>query len=585
MTYDSATLREKAGQHLFIPTFTAKQSDFKIAQILQSGSLELRGQPPFTIGPSVDWSANPYNDTNWQFIFQSLRWTEPLRRAGEATSNEAFLQLYSDILESWCKANLVDRPKSHYAWYDMSSGIRVICLAAAIHTLGPSDWLLSALRAHGEKLSDPNFGSQRGNHALHVRIGLLIAGHLLKEPNWIGQAALGIKDLLLASIDEEGVDTEGGMQYQLNNYLWYREAASHLRAVDIPVGTEFDRLKKMPDFIAHATASTGWPVQFGDSDPMELPDLDSPHLEFLKSKGKSGHAPAETYKKFGAGYIFARTHWNIASVRNQLFYSLRFGPATASQPHAHSDGGSITLTYDETELLFESGRYRYDKSPLSRYLKSSAAHNSVISSADPYDVNTPTNLITSNSNKVLDWTIVERRETRGTIWRRGVLHDRARGRLIVLDQVHGELDSRIDQCWQLPVNSIVRFKNRRALIETGSSHSLQMVWYNDNDVDGTVLEGRSPDLVGWRSTSYGEAFPAPTLRIGADSRSMRTVTVLAPSMPTDAKLRLACFGSFVDSHSSEEAGRPFNGVLQLSQGNDRVFVDFDMDRGMASLRK
>ncbi|MGP5524756.1 heparinase II/III family protein [Glutamicibacter arilaitensis] len=338
-------IKSKATAHLIGPLFSSRSNDKRMADLLVGGNLYLRDTPAFDITNEIDWSADPYGDRNWQFIYHSLRWTEPLRRMAVSSEDEVYGRLYERILKSWVNDNILASPKSSYAWYDMSSGIRACVFAAAISLFGETDWLLEALEVHGNKMSSPSFGAKVGNHALHVRIGLLVAGDLLNRSDWVDLARGDIERLFNESINHEGVDFEGGMQYQTSNYFWYQEAEAHLGALGIEASDFRERLAKMPVFLTHSVNTLGRPVQFGDSDPIKLAGIDSPELEYIRSSGAKGNKPTEIYSHYEGGYTFGRTNWNLDVEQQGLFYSLRHGPASGTQPHADHDGGVDYLDF------------------------------------------------------------------------------------------------------------------------------------------------------------------------------------------------------------------------------------------------
>lgn len=572
-------IKATASAHLIGPIFQSRPNDKKMADLLVGGKLYLRDTPPFDISDEIDWAANPYEDRNWQFVFHSLRWTEPLRRIAASGADEVYGQLYEKILKSWVADNILAPPKSSFAWYDMASGIRAGVFAAAISHFGKTDWLMEGLEAHGSKMSSPSFGAKVGNHALHVRIGLLIVGNLLNRREWVQQAKNDIERLFRESINHEGVDFEGGMQYQTSNYFWYKEAEAHLDVLDLGSSSFKETLAKMPVFLTNSVNTLGRPVQFGDSDPIKLTGIDSTELEYIRSFGKRGKKPTDIYSHYEGGYTFGRTNWSLEREKQGLFYSLRHGPASGTQPHADHDGGSITLTFKEHELLYESGRYRYDRHPMSKYLKSNKAHNSIVIEHEEYSTDKETYVVAHESDSEHDWTLVQREESNGSTWSRGVFHHRPSQLLVVLDRVVAVAKSRISQHWQLPLNLEVEHRPNNLSIHGVGGENLNVSWISNAEQSYTILEGRTEELLGWRSVKYAESFAAPVLKLSAEAKVLNAITVLAPATSRTETVNLtASKAPLTDSIHGLPLELLSNGTilpLRVSMNNSLIYCEID----------
>lgn len=228
---------EVAGQHMLGGLFRARGNDRKVADDLLKGVLRLDNHPETSVDlASPDWLANPFQDNNWQFSFHSLRWIDVLRRTYVATGDVRYLEAYIAVARSWHDSH-VAAPSgriSRFAWYDMGAGLRVLILAGVMHTAGEQDWLVECIAEHGFRMSPEDFGHQIGNHIIHIHNGLMTAGHLMGEQAWMDMATYRLKKLLLENVNLEGVADDGAIQYQINNYNWYKEALDHARAGGSP---------------------------------------------------------------------------------------------------------------------------------------------------------------------------------------------------------------------------------------------------------------------------------------------------------------------------------------------------------------
>ncbi|MFI7481842.1 heparinase II/III family protein [Kocuria sp. M1R5S2] len=533
----SAARTEIAAQHMLGGLFRARGNDRHVADDLLNGTLRLDNHPAAAIDLAApDWHANPFRDNNWQFSYHSLRWIDVLRRTYDATGEQQYLDAYTAVARSWHETHTADPTAkvSRFAWYDMGAGLRVLILAGVLHTIGEDEWIVDCIAEHGRRMAPEDFGHQIGNHIIHIHNGLITAGHIMGEPTWTEMATHRLKKLLLENVDLKGVADDGAIQYQINNYNWYKEALDHARAAGIHHGPEFDRVDLMPEFLAHAFQTNRVLVQFGDSDRTAVPRLSVPVLDYINSKGESGQRPDELYKVYEhAGYAFGRTHWDVEDMTDVLHYSLRFGPAQNAHTHAHQDGGSVTINYGGVELHPEGGRYRYDTQPMSIYFKSQSTHNTVTFLADEFDPDAPTDLVSSWSSDRYETTVVRREERQGSVWQRAVVHDRPGRGIVVADHVRPHTHSETVQLWQLPAGAIVRTDDRNALIYLRGKHLATLAVAASAPLYFEVVEGRrsADHIEGWRSVKYGECFEAPVLRIGVRAAEALIATSILPNLP------------------------------------------------------
>jgi hypothetical protein len=510
----ATAMRERAARHLFGQQLDAQETDAAVATALLGGHVTMAPHPAFELPARITWREDPFGDRNWRFNWHTLRWVDVLRRAGAASGSPEMLTRHKEVVRSWVRAHvLAPRPKvSPFAWNDMATGVRAIVLAGAIAQHGPKPWLLEALRRHGEVLAEPGFGAQRGNHALHVRIGLLVAGDVLERPDWTEQARDGIERLCVDSVDEEGVNAEGSVTYHAANLRWYDEALRHLRAAGLESEVVATRLARMPAFLAHATAPTGLVVPIGDSDLRPPVTFGDPAVTHARTLGRSGTAPAEVHRCFSAGYVFGRSSWDFTGA-DQVHYSLRHGPQRRGQIHGHHDGGSITLTVGATTVLHEGGRHRYAADPLSQHLKSSAAHNAVVLDEVPHDVDAATELLAAEHGERADWTLVRRSDGGGTAWTRGLYFSREHSYVVVVDLVAGPPRTPHALLWHVGDDAAISCEPHRATLEEGGLVTT-LRWLGPDGLTGpTVHRGETDPHLGWRSEHYAAGRPAPVLRL------------------------------------------------------------------------
>ncbi|WP_175475549.1 heparinase II/III family protein [Arthrobacter sp. UCD-GKA] len=521
---------ERAKAHRIGSNFEILKNDNETADGLLSGKLPVRNFEPFELPLIPSWEENPFEDRNWQFNYHSLRWIDVLRREFLRTRDRKYGYAYMHYLKSWVERNGDPSrdASSEFAWHDMASSYRASMIAGAITILGAQSWLLHALHEHGTVLADPSFGTQRGNHALHVKTGLLIAGDVLNNIPWKKQALERIGELLDESIDSQGVDLEGAMSYQWSNFVWYRNAQEHLLAANMDLPPVFNRLALMPEFVAFGTPPTRRPVRFGDSDTSVIKDYPDPTVQFVRTQGKAGTKPASVYRKYDAGYIFSRSSWTLPSKNDSLFYSLRFGPSKKDTSHGQHDGGSMTLSIGDATFVDENGRYKYQKHEFTSFLASNRAHNSLVFSDIDYNVYAETALIKSESSANHDWTVVERQETSQSSWRRGVFHNRNENYLVVIDAYTNAGKNGVSQLWQLPNQADVKIGAGFSTVSMkGVKQKLRIHSFSSDPADTKLFKGDKAPLMGWRSEKYGTVEAAPCLAFSSERANGLFVTVFS----------------------------------------------------------
>lgn len=510
-----------------------KPDDESVADSLLLGRLSFPHHRPFLLPKTPSWSEDPDVDRNWQFNYHSLRWVDVLRRRYIATGAKTYEDAHRGYLNSWLSRNGDPRrkPSSPMAWYGMATAYRSSIIAAAISTYGPDPDLMNALNEHGAFLADENAAFEHGNHALHVRTALLVIADILQNEAWKRYALQTLDDIVRNSVDLEGVDVEGAMAYQHTNYGWFQITKKHLIAAKLKPSNVFQRVDAMPDFVGYGTGPDLHPVPFGDSDRLALRMLPGSVVEWVASQGTRGSVPADVYRTYAAGYLFARTTWDLPADQTQIFYTLRYGPKVTS--HAHCDGGSITLMAGVTPLLLESGRYKYQKHENTDYLKSNFAHNSVVFPNDPYNEEAPTSLVQCATDADHDWTVVMRSETHGSTWQRGIYHSRTHRYLIVIDSIVATRAEGAAVLWQLPTEAAITLEGRCVTSETSELGMDISSFCEHGDLTLTVKKGQKGPMLGWRSDTYGKIFEAPTIQASTKELSNVIVTVIAPRGTSD----------------------------------------------------
>jgi hypothetical protein len=406
----------------------------------------------------------------------------------------------------------------------MAVGLRVIVFAFAIDELGPEDWLLAAVRSHANHLMlDQNY-DRRGNHGLHQDLGLLVAGHLLNETDWLNLASRRIVEMFEEAIDREGVCREGCIDYQYRNFRWYHEALIRLQAVgDDDFDGFAERLKLMPEFLAHATNPRGEYVMLGDTLFHRAPRIEGTAADWVKDRRL---APSETTRIYEAGYLFSRAAWTTSAEDPDTSYlTQRFGPGRSNAVHGHEDGGSITLDYGEETLLRDSGLYAYEGGDARLYMRGRSAHNVIDVPGRRFYPSAPSDLLAFEEGDGYVFTTVRTSALQGVVWHRTMCWLPNAHALMVDDRVRLDSEDQVVQRWHLPVGSTVNVTGGaiRVVSPRGNCLSFQSVGHNGGV---GIVEGSTAPFDGWVSLRYRELIPAPVLDLRLVSHSARFSSVI-----------------------------------------------------------
>lgn len=517
-------------------------SDPEKAKALMNGRIQLGTHPAVELPETPRWDENPLNDDNWDAAYHKLNWLDVLRREGTRTGDERMLDRWRTLLADWVRANPRGGSASDWAWKEVPTAQRALVLTCAVAELGGKPWLRRAIRQHGEALTDPDLRVDIGNHAMLQNNGLLAAACLAGNEDWARLAYDENDRLLTRAVDEQGVTDEGSVDYQNNNYRWWRKAADRLDACGLPPWQHLDRLERMPEMMAHATAPDGTYAMLGDTQLGAARPVDGTVAEYAASQGESGPMPDDLVRVFDRGYAFGRSGWGTERpFARESYFTLRFGPPRSEQVHGHADHGSITFASHGNTLLYDQGLYAFNGGAMRAYVRSPAGHNAVTVSGAAYDREAPAELVhrEETSTHVLFTVRVTAQDS--TTWTRTLFYSKYGRYLLVDDRVRlpGDGADGVEGAGRGADGqrtAVQRFhlgSDRRVRTGEGRAHTVgkgtdvALFWLGDQPTLD-VARGAEDPLAGWRSLSYREAEPAPVARAAITSTQPRFSTVVAP---------------------------------------------------------
>jgi hypothetical protein len=494
---------------------------------LMSGRADLGEYGWFRLAANPSWKPVATLDSSGKGHMHSLHYLLPLLRFGVRSGDQAMVDRFYYLIKDWLQDNPPGGATSRYAWGPpIYEGFRAqVLVCAAAGPQGRQQWLLRGLLRHGQVLGDPGRYEGVNNASLHQSMGLYSLGEAMMRPKWRATAISREASLAVKLIQPDGSDEEGALEYAVNDYRWFAQAAERLRRGGDAVPAELNRYSAMPAFIAQATRPDGKIEALGDTTPVPLvaSRWAGTAAEFSATNGASGVAPPSVFSAFAGGYVFGRSGWGTSRpLADETFFSVRGGRAT---PHAHDDSGAVTLYSHGSPLLVDTGKWRYTYGTTRSFVVSRAAHNAVLVNGVPRTRLRPEMSATTANG--LDITTVVDRGYAGVTLTRTVAYDRADDVLVVWDRLSSPTKAvTASQQWGLGRDRQVSVTGDVAHT-AGPGANVSML-FTSGGAPLDVAKGQKDPMRGWNSQAYGELSPSPSLRATQKGNELSWLTVIAP---------------------------------------------------------
>ena len=529
--------------------FVKTSTDVAVAKRLLKGYVTIptfkEWRMPMDSAGKVDlyhftWRENPYKNNNWVFSMNTLRWLDPLRRvvadpnaAVSADERAAMLTLYEDLVHDWIGNNPYSNPRSAYAWYDMSVGVRSVELVCATTVIDENaagkSWLKNAFVAHANSLMDPKQYRTSGNHALHQNMGLLALGCRTGTAAWKDLAISRSTKLLKRSVDNQGVSDEGSILYQELNHRWYLELKERITACGIVPDPYFANVDKMPEVLAQATQPDGAAVAFGDTSAKQnARNIPGTFAEYAATKGKSGPKPTTPlFRRYTRGYAYSRTGWYDTQTANQQsLAAIRFGPGKAYSVHGHEDAGNISYFALGKQILWQPGVWGGAGGKPRSYVMSNEAHNTVDVPYLKYDPWANTPLSVQRTSPEADLVSIRSTSLKGAVWKRTMIHAKRANFLVVDDYVTQKSSHTVVQRWNLGSDRVAKVGKGR-VATSGSGTNSVILWVGAKP-KLSVVKGQTSPLLGWRSEVVNSFIKTPVAQASIVGKSVRMTAIIVP---------------------------------------------------------
>jgi|GEM_PF-4633419 len=352
------------------------------------------GNPPYYLGPSIDWNADPFCDIEWPTsLHRHLSWAI-LSKAYCDTRRERYVKAWVSQLVDWVSRNPI-RPWSYrfFAWSTLNAAARAIIWGSLVPAMIKSPsftpgillLFLSALRRNMNFLMEHAAGG--GNWLLFESEGLVRIGVCFPEfkqaSNWRREGYRRLDREIRRQVLPDGAHVEFCPNYHsgiLNSFITPLILARQCGFAAPFNAAYLERLRQTYRFFAFTAKPDGMMLPVGDSSrPINtrpliirgVREFDDPTLLFAATGGKEGRAPDEPCMIFrNSGHAIMRDFWQ--DTKRFLFFDV----APYGGCHSHLDSLQIILWAFGQDLLVDSGCYGYFASAHEEYGKT-WRHNTV----------------------------------------------------------------------------------------------------------------------------------------------------------------------------------------------------------------
>lgn len=526
------------------------------AQELMAGKVDMGNGGTYYISEHPNWRPQGGTDTSGDRHIHSLNWALPLLYRGVHKQNPRLVDRFRQLMYYWINDNRSGRG----AWVDGSiyGGLRTQTLVCAAQTLNDPVIMAAALRDSQTMIR--SFRSHRevsvgaNNTDLIRQTGALAAYCWVADAPGRERAWQNVVSIARALVMDDGSDVEGSPGYAMYIEKLMTQAEAAAATCGIPAEPIPSLRGLLYQFVAQAVRPDFKLTSLGDTINQSLRGtfgVGDWRADWIRSGGTSGAPPTPVYTAFDGGYVFGRAGWNPQPGGPDTYYSLRFSSSRPATPHAHDDGGALTVFSRGVEWIGDPGPYRYENgSSLRWFMKSRPAHSSVTVSNVRRSLSSGVRKVTSTSNWTVggnDVTCLVDRTWQSVGVTRCTTYVRSVDAIIVVDYVDaaklpGKKKQRkrapkrvVTERWQIPpgigaqsvddVLTLMAGDKRLDVVKSGAGG-----W--------AVQAARSGSSIGWFTGSWGEKLPGAVLSRAVTMRPNRNsqvlVTVLVPRTESES---------------------------------------------------
>lgn len=508
-------------------------------------------------GTNVDWGLDPYHDRTWQLWFHSLEWVGGALKEFGRTRDQALLDLAVGIVKDWLADN--DAPgrfgKDRREAIAEGTKFRLVTLVC-LRRYYRARWLDAAITRHAEWLARPEHYSGPWNHGTDESMTLMTAGCGIGRGDLADLGRRRLLDAMLRppggarpAVDAEGAGNEQSAHYSVYNRARWRMAFQVMRACGRPVPASLLRRHALMDeFIAFQTTPGGDLLQIGESYAAKASHVGFPGkgpLRYVGTQGVKGAPPKARARVYQAGYVMGRSGWGetvhpgkagSADGRTgggrpytaEMAYTARFGPGRYA--HGQNDHMALTFYALGTDILVPSGHIGYSDPGWNTWLRSPAAHNTLVVRDAPFLEDAPTALTAHRFRRGADTFRFSDTAYAGTTRSRSVLAACDPDALVVLDEARSATPRVVEQMWHLPPAYTAVVDGTGAVAAAGPVRVrfLRIPLPGTAPLPAQVIRGSLDPPQGWVVPSARRTLPAPAVSLPAQGARVRMLTLIAP---------------------------------------------------------
>ena len=335
-----------------------------------------RDAPTWNASLPIYWSADPFEDRNWQFQLHAWRVMDFHLNQYQKTEDATWLKDAVEIVLDWDCYHLGLGDSSAYVWYDMGYGIASISIgfltrpypfrpgrnrrrrSRSTHASDRSPYR----KTTGAQVSRPEQSRTFSACWTQCVVRSRVLAHSLPTGSCYASAAF--TDLIGRQFTDEGVHTESSPAY----HRFVLQVIGNIRAVErfghTDVARILERAEKVTpwltypngEFIAVGDSAGTGPVLEAPVEPVCLSDTSCWAVRDLTNVRVCGHSVPSEVPLDEASLLFISAMAHVTG-------------------HKHADDLGFVLMEGGRKVFVDSGKYGYNHDEERRYVISARAHN------------------------------------------------------------------------------------------------------------------------------------------------------------------------------------------------------------------
>ncbi|WP_176330330.1 heparinase II/III family protein [Oceanobacillus rekensis] len=438
-----------------------------------------------SFGETIDWNYNHPNSANtYRLYIQCLNVISHLCDAYTQTDEKKYLYKAYAILLDWILFIKTDEERNRFKWVDHSVANRVMNITyfynLAKDELEINESLIAEiLIEHGNFLEDDKNYVQN-NHGIMVDRSIMLLSIFMEEysrsKHWFQKGKLRISNAVYRDFSASGVHLENSPSYHLMTRRIFNQVEDFLKKNNLTLGKEIrQKLLQSNDYLKFIVKPNQKIPIIGDSQEGNVSWIKKSYDSFsdtqagisiLQSKGEELNKSESTWLSFISGY--------------------------GRKTHKHRDDLSISLFYNGSDILVDSGRYNYDsKDKIRQYFLSPEAHSTISILDKDYVIEEPfknrNKIKTTNfmSNPVYDYVKGINHAYEGSKLSRSVVFFKP-DIIVIHDKIVNESEEQVQQIFNFSPD---------AEIDTVTNNNLSLSVEGNNVEFKQLLEVESIDIL------------------------------------------------------------------------------------------